>query len=130
MATSYKSEKTKDIADEFRKHGYLVTVFSSKQRLPSSFKGLPDLFLMKDGVGIFAEVKLSYANYMRDQMHDAQWQWYHDRRDHWGKYLRYAIIGSAEELLTYLSLNYNDYQEPTFISEYHWGRYEQWRRGR
>ena len=111
-----------------RAKGYQTTIFSSRQRMPGALSGLPDLYLMKDGVSYWVEVKLRYANYMRDQMHDAQWAFYHARRNDFGEHLRYAIVESGEELIEWVTdLSYIVYKS---IPEYHWERYETWRRGR
>jgi hypothetical protein len=130
-----KKTQIKKIALELRVHGWSVTVFSGRNRMPAALKGLPDLYMCKNGVSVWVEVKLRHANYMRDQMHDAQWQWYHDRRDDFGPNLRYAIIENVDELLAWLTVldirrHTERHTEPTYIPEYHWERYNQWRRGR
>ena len=120
-----REQKAKTIQDavvQLRAMGYQTTVFSTRERMPIALKGLPDLYLMKDGRSCWVEVKLRHANYMRDQMRDAQWYWYHNRRDDFSLWLRYAIVESAEELLEWVKHGSN-----VFIPEYHYKRYEEWR---
>ena len=118
-----------------RAKGYQVTVFSSRQRMPGALSGLPDLYLMKGGVSYWVEVKLRHANYMRDQMSDAQWTWYHNRRNDFSHFLRYAVVESAKELIDWVDAwgaveGSIVVQHVQYIPEYHYQRYEAWRRGR
>ena len=92
---------------------------------------MPDLYLMKDGVGYWVEVKLRHANYRRDKMSEAQWYWYHNRRMDFGRYLRYGIVESAEELLEWAQRPWEFTSDNrVHIPDYHYKRYEEWRRGR
>ncbi len=106
-----------------RAKGYQATVFSSRQRMPGALSGLPDLYLMKGNVSFWVEIKRRYANYQRDQISPAQWAWFHERREDFGRNLRYGIVENAEELLEWVQGRRNRH-----ISAYHWGRYEAWRR--
>ena len=118
---------------KLRPLGYEATVFQTKARMPAALKGLPDLYLMKAGVGYWIEVKARHANYMRDQVSDAQWQWFHDRRPHFGASLRYAIVEDADGLVDFVLDEDRGKHHPydcTSIPEYHVDRYIQWRRGR
>ena len=117
-----KSDTILEAVVLLRAKGYHVTVFSTKQKMPHALKGLPDLYLMKDGAGYWVEVKLRHANYMRDQMSDVQWQWYHDRRDDFGPNLRYTIAETGGELLEWLETNVS-----VRIPDYHWKRYIEWK---
>ena len=123
-ATMTKADTILEAVVRLRAKGYHATVFSTNVRLPYSLKGLPDLYLMKDGAGYWVEVKLRHANYMRDQMSDVQWQWYHNRRGDFGVYLRYAIVGDVEELLEWVNAKG---VWDTHIPAYHYARYEQWK---
>lgn len=118
---------------ELEANGYKVTQFHHHSRMPKSLKGVPDLYLMHTDLSIWIEIKPRYANYMRDQMSDVQWQWFHDRRDLWSPSHQYAIVEDKDELL-YVALEKGDDYEwisnAYYIPEYHWGRYEAWRRGR
>ena len=109
---------------ELRPLGYKATVFQTWARMPSALKGLPDLYLMKDGVSYWIEVKARHANYMRDQMHDAQWQWFHDRKKDFNFFLRYAIVADADELVEWVEAE--TVMEGPHMSIYHYARYEKW----
>ena len=54
--------------------GAVVTQFHTAQKMPQKLRGVPDLFIMYHGVSFWIEIKPRYANYMRDQMSDRQWQ--------------------------------------------------------
>lgn len=115
------------------KLGYKVTQFHTAQKMPRPIRGVPDLYIMYNGVSWWVEIKPRYANYMRDQMSTLQWQWYHERREDFGYFLRYTIVEDEDELLNFV-LNSGSLPDPDWFSvgipEYHLGRYEQWRRGR
>ena len=117
-----KHDTIQEMVEQLRAHDYKVTVFSGRTRMPAALKGLPDLYLMKDGAGYWVEVKLRHANYMRDQMRDVQWRWYHTRRKDFGPNLRYAIVDSGFELLAWLETNVS-----VRIPDYHWKRYIEWK---
>ncbi len=108
-----------------RAKGYQTTIFSTRERMPGALSGLPDLYLMKKNVSFWVEIKLRYANYQRDQMRDAQWLFYHVRRNDFGPNLRYAIVENAEEVVEWVQSRRDKH-----ISAYHWIRYEAWRRSR
>ena len=119
-------EIIKQVLPELTAQGYKVTQFHHHRRMPKSLKGAPDLYVMWRGRSWWIEIKPRYQNYMRDQMSDVQWQWFHDRRDDFSEHIQYAIVEDAEELLTAIQMGL----EPIKISDYHWDRYETWRKGR
>jgi len=114
--------------------GYSVTQFHHHSRMPKSLKGVPDLYIMQYELSYWIEIKPKYANYMRDQMSTVQWEWFHERKEKFSPQLRYAIVTDEEELLQVALIGWDsspNWIEPCFyMPEYHWGRYEQWRRGR
>jgi hypothetical protein len=114
-------------------NGYLTTVFHHHARMPKSLKGVPDLYLMHQDLTIWVEIKPLYANYMRDQMSTYQWQWFHERRHLWTQNNQYAIVTDEDELLfvalEYQPDNYWWIDNAYYMPEYHWGRYENWRKG-
>ena len=115
----------KEVVPKLEMNGWKVTQFHHFRKMPKSLVGIPDLFIMRRGVGIWMEIKPRYANYMRDQMSDVQWQWFHDRVEDWGEFLRYAIVEDSATILG-LAITFTDWWMP----EYHWDRYETWRKGR
>ena len=114
-----------DALETLKPLGFKATVFQSRMRMPQALTGLPDLYMIKNGVSYWVEVKAKY-NGSRDQLSDAQWQWYHDRRDDWNYHLRYAIVGTAEELIDWVTRPLYRYLY-SMVSTYHRERYEKWR---
>ena len=112
-----------DALETLKPLGFKATVFQSRARLPAALKGLPDLYLMKDGVSYWVEVKAKY-NGTRDQLSDAQWQWYHDRRDDFNFFLRYAIVETAEELIDWATSEI--VTEDAYMSAYYKDKYKKW----
>lgn len=108
--------------------GYQISQFHQDTRMPRSLKGLPDVYIMFGGVSWWIEVKPLYANYMRDQMSDVQWKWFHERQHEWCDSIRYAIVVDEHELLDFVL--HGDHTEPYRINDYHYGRYSEWRKGR
>lgn len=109
---------------------YQVIQFHTAQKMPRTLKGVPDLNIQREGINWWIEIKPRYANYMRDQMSDLQWKWFHDRytSETFGITNRYAIVTDAQELNERLvdSLALGDF---VWMPEYHWDRYDKWRRG-
>lgn len=114
--------------------GYHVTVFHTHQKMPRQLRGVPDLYICKGGISWWVEIKPRYANYMRDQMSDAQWRWYHTRREDFGWSLRYAILENEYDLLDFIRPTEKQGDSSDMhivvIDTYHRSRYENWRRGR
>ena len=112
---------------------YVVTEFHTAQKMPRVLRGVPDLNIVFSGITWWVEIKPRYANYMRDQMSDLQWSWFHERRPHVGFHLRYAIVEDEDELLDWIfdkDVGKHSPYDCIRLGEYHLGRYEQWRRGR
>lgn len=107
---------------------FKVTQFHTSQKMPRTLKGVPDLHVLFGGISWWIEIKPRYANYMRDQMSDKQWQWFHERRIHFNQNNRYAIVTNAEELKSVV-LDWEDHDE-VYMEDYYWDRYNKWRRGR
>ena len=105
-----------------------VTQFHHYSRMPKSLKGVPDLYLMGEGKSWWIEIKPKYANYMRDQMSTHQWQWLHARYQMFSDTIRYAIVENSEELLN--AVLHGEYSQVVWMTDYHWDRYNKWRRGR
>ena len=105
-----------------------VTQFHTAQKMPRKLRGVPDLNLLFADITFWIEIKPRYANYMRDQMSDLQFQWIHERKDHMHLNTRYAIVEDAKELVDVVQ-QWVDYPA-VWMGEYHQGRYENWRRGR
>ncbi|MHC4370908.1 MAG: hypothetical protein ACYSW8_25135 [Planctomycetota bacterium] len=124
----------KQALPELEAEGFLATVFHHHSRMPKSLKGVPDLYLMHTDLTMWVEIKPLYANYMRDQMSDVQWQWFHDRRDIFSHNTQYAIVTDVDELLKVACLKPDDslawIEDYIYVPEYHWGRYEIWRRAK
>ena len=104
--------------------GYKATVFQSRARMPAALNGLPDLYLLREGVSYWIEVKARYGNSMRDQMSDSQWLWFHERKDDFNFFLRYAIVGSTEELVEWVESKVV-WEEP-HMDAYHKKYYALW----
>lgn len=105
-----------------------VTQFHTAQKMPRKLRGVPDLHVLREGMSWWIEIKPRYANYMRDQMSDLQFEWFHVRRDQFGEYNRYAIVEHAQELVMVVT-QFAGF-EVVHMGDYHQGRYETWRRGR
>jgi hypothetical protein len=109
-----------------------VIQFHTAQKMPRPLRGVPDLNLQREGNNWWIEIKPRYANYMRDQMSDLQWTWFHERytlETVFGIHNRYAIVTDAQELINVL--DFNILLDPfVWMPDYHWGRYDKWRRGR
>ena len=108
--------------------GMKITQFHTAQKMPRVLRGVPDLHILFADISFWIEIKPRYENYMRDQMSDAQFNWFHTRVNDFGEFNRYAIVEDADTLLDFVLEG--DFEEPYRLSEYHQGRYEQWRRGR
>ena len=106
---------------------YVVTQFHTAQKMPRVLRGVPDLNIVLSGITWWIEIKPRYANYMRDQMGDLQWKWFHERKPHMGFHLRYAIVEDGSDLLDFVL---NNDRVSVLLGDYHEGRYDQWRRGR
>ena len=109
-------------------NGHEVTQFHTAQKMPRKLRGVPDLHILYAGVSWWIEIKPRYANYMRDQMSDLQFTWFHNRVADFGEYNRYAIVEDEDELLAFVL--HGNFQDTIRLGEYHQGRYDQWRRGR
>ena len=126
-------EILKEVLPRLEQKGFEATVFHHHRRMPKSLAGVPDLYLMHAGISWWIAIKPRYANYMRDQMSDVQWQWYHDRRPHLGTHLRYAIVDGANQLLDFVLDTNRGVHSPydcQWAEDYHWNRYHEWRKGR
>ena len=105
-----------------------ITQFHTAQKMPRVLRGVPDLHILFGGLSFWVEIKPRYANYMRDQMSDLQWTWLHERYIQFGDKNRYMIVEDEQEFADV----FNDWANNPFVymSDYHQGRYETWRRGR
>jgi hypothetical protein len=103
-----------------------MTQFHTAQKMPSVLRGVPDLNIQWQGVNFWAEIKPLYGNYMRDQMSDKQWTWFHERysTECFGNYNRYGIVTDSQELIDFL---FGTSGEAVVIPDYYWGRYDRWR---
>jgi hypothetical protein len=110
----------------------LVTQFHTAQKMPRTLRGVPDLNLQREGFNFWVEIKPKYANYMRDQMSNLQWQWFHERYTKFAFdfHNRYAIVTDSVELDWFIYKNLSDVDPFVWMPDYHWSRYEAWRRGR
>jgi hypothetical protein len=106
-----------------------VTQFHTAQKMPRPLRGVPDLYLVRKGISWWIEIKPRYANYVRDQMSDDQWTWFHMRyfTESFGEKVRYGIATDADEINKILTLPRQDF---VYLPDYHWGRYDKWRMGR
>jgi hypothetical protein len=107
--------------------GLQVVQFHTAQKMPKVLRGVPDLYLQRHGISWWIEIKPRYANYMRDQMSDLQWTWFHDRyvSDAFGPRVRYGIAQDADEIHKILGLATQDF---VYMENYHWNRYDNWRK--
>lgn len=114
----------KQLSDQF-----MVTQFHTAQKMPRKLRGVPDLHVLHKNVSWWIEIKPKYANYMRDQMSDLQWGWFHARHTvgAFGLHNKYTIVENESELVSALL---RDWRWEVYLGEYHQGRYEDWRRGR
>lgn len=111
--------------------GAKVIEFHTAQKMPRPLRGVPDLNIQWCNINFWIEIKPRYANYMRDQMSDIQWTWFHERftNDCFGFNNRYAIVTDHDELIDFFYGNIlNDIT--VWMPEYHWDRYDRWRKGR
>lgn len=108
--------------------GLKIVQFHTAQKMPRPLRGVPDLNLQRFNVNWWIEIKPRYANYMRDQMSDLQWTWFHERYidEVFGPNNRYGICQDADELHKILMLPREDY---VYMENYHWNRYDKWRQG-
>lgn len=107
--------------------GLQIVQFHTAQKMPRPLRGVPDLNLQRYGINWWIEIKPRYANYMRDQMSDLQWTWFHERYldDTFDVYNRYGIAEDADEVHKILGLPREDY---VYMDNYHWNRYDNWRK--
>lgn len=110
--------------------GYKIIEFHTAQKMPRPLRGVPDLNLQRFGFNWWIEVKPRYANYMRDQMSDLQWMFFHQRYGtDFDFHNRYAIVTDAQEAVTFVD-KVGPEDPFVWMPDYHWDRYDKWRRGR
>lgn len=124
-----RKDRHREIIKQISMHPDMKVIqFHTAQKMPRGLRGTPDLNIQFRGVNFWIEIKPRYANYMRDQMSDVQWEWFHERytADAFGDSNRYAICCDAQEIENVIRFHVPDVHMP----KYFWDRYEKWRRAR